>query len=323
MGRQFDHSGEICGDYVVNKIDHKTKTRVYWEAQCVYCGRKRICRSDVFGNEERMKCPCQRTGNQNYQEEKLIGNVYGQLTVIEMDEESKNHVFYPNSKNHKSKWICKCSCGKITTVSQTHLITGHTKTCGSAKNHLYGKYVNDLTGNKYGLLQVIQRAENLIYNNESYVAWKCRCECGNVVTVAGTNLKNGTTKSCGCTNSIGEALILRYCLQNSLLYKRSARFEGCRDKYPLPFDFVFYNHENDPVLALEFDGIQHYIPQRWSKEISDSIMMNDFYQLQRRDKIKTDFCKNNHIPLIRIPYTQIKNISSLMDFLVSLYNLKG
>ena len=28
--------------------------------------------------------------------------------------------------------------------------------------------------------------------------WRCRCECGNESVVAENNLKNGTTKSCGC-----------------------------------------------------------------------------------------------------------------------------
>lgn len=28
--------------------------------------------------------------------------------------------------------------------------------------------------------------------------WRCRCECGNESVIAENNLKNGTTKSCGC-----------------------------------------------------------------------------------------------------------------------------
>lgn len=28
--------------------------------------------------------------------------------------------------------------------------------------------------------------------------WKCKCDCGNIITVRGTNLRNGKTKSCGC-----------------------------------------------------------------------------------------------------------------------------
>lgn len=30
--------------------------------------------------------------------------------------------------------------------------------------------------------------------------WKCKCECGNIITIYGMSLKKGVTKSCGCLN---------------------------------------------------------------------------------------------------------------------------
>ena len=52
----------------------------------------------------------------------------------------------------------------------------------------------DLTGQKFGRLTVIKRAEN----KGKRVAWLCKCECGNEIVIIGSNLKNGSTKSCGC-----------------------------------------------------------------------------------------------------------------------------
>lgn len=52
----------------------------------------------------------------------------------------------------------------------------------------------DETGNHYGRLTVITRAENK--NGQAY--WKCKCECGNVITTRGTSLRKGITLSCGC-----------------------------------------------------------------------------------------------------------------------------
>ena len=51
-------------------------------------------------------------------------------------------------------------------------------------------------GDKFGKLTVIARD----LDNQEYgrLAWKCKCDCGNIVTIRGKELKNGNTKSCGC-----------------------------------------------------------------------------------------------------------------------------
>lgn len=64
-------------------------------------------------------------------------------------------------------------------------------------------------GNKYGLLTVIDRAEN---NKNGRARWTCQCDCGNKIDVLGVTLRNGATQSCGClqkerasmSNSISE-----------------------------------------------------------------------------------------------------------------------
>jgi len=54
----------------------------------------------------------------------------------------------------------------------------------------------DLTGQKFGRLTVIERAPNK--NQKTY--WVCECNCGSnkEVVVWATSLKNGDIKSCGC-----------------------------------------------------------------------------------------------------------------------------
>lgn len=53
----------------------------------------------------------------------------------------------------------------------------------------------DLTGKVFGLLTVIERANNIIHRN---AFWRCRCQCGNIVFVSGTNLRQSYTTDCGC-----------------------------------------------------------------------------------------------------------------------------
>lgn len=53
----------------------------------------------------------------------------------------------------------------------------------------------DLTGQTFGYLTVIERAENSLSGK---VRWRCKCKCGKEAIVNGSNLRNGNTKSCGC-----------------------------------------------------------------------------------------------------------------------------
>ena len=57
----------------------------------------------------------------------------------------------------------------------------------------------DLTGKIIGRLEVVERAEDYI-SPKGYrsIRWKCKCKCGNIVTVRYSDIKSGRTLSCGC-----------------------------------------------------------------------------------------------------------------------------
>lgn len=52
----------------------------------------------------------------------------------------------------------------------------------------------DLTGQRFGKLTVVSRAENIGQS----AAWKCVCDCGNTKNIRQYSLTSGNTKSCGC-----------------------------------------------------------------------------------------------------------------------------
>lgn len=64
-----------------------------------------------------------------------------------------------------------------------------------------GKF-KDLTGQRFGRLVALKRGENWYRKNGvPEVRWECICDCGNKVVVRTSNLKSGTTTSCGCYSS--------------------------------------------------------------------------------------------------------------------------
>ena len=55
--------------------------------------------------------------------------------------------------------------------------------------------------------------------------------------------------------------------------------------------------------------MQHYEPIKWLHGRSD---YNFEYQ-QLKDSIKNEYCNNNNIPLLRIPYTEMNSIEKIIS----------
>lgn len=57
----------------------------------------------------------------------------------------------------------------------------------------------DLSGQKFGYLTVVERdVEHRRPNGKTRTYWRCKCDCGNDVTVAADALRRGDQVSCGC-----------------------------------------------------------------------------------------------------------------------------
>lgn len=84
--------------------------------------------------------------------------------------------------------------------------------------------IKDLTGQKFALLTVLNKAESV--NGKAY--WNCVCECGNKTTVSGTNLRSGSVKSCGCLKHKTKKT---HHLSNTRLYRIwNAIIQRCNNK---------------------------------------------------------------------------------------------
>lgn len=58
----------------------------------------------------------------------------------------------------------------------------------------------DLTGMKFGRLEVINEAEPIWIGKQKQTMWNCRCECGTMIKARTGALSSGNTQSCGCLN---------------------------------------------------------------------------------------------------------------------------
>lgn len=227
----------------------------------------------------------------------LTGLKFGKLTVL-----------YPTDERNASgciKWMCQCECGKQKTIAGTDLKSGKIKSCGCLSKECLslGRKANDLTGKVFGKLTAIKRIEDKVFSSDRIATqWLCECECGNEIKVLTSNLTTGNTQSCGLcgNNSHGNIKIAKILDENNISYEREKRFNSCKDKTQLPFDFYINNQ-----YLIEYDGKQHY---------RDNLLYSS-EDIKKHDEIKNKWCKENNIPLIRIPYTQYDNLT-LEDLLL-------
>ena len=64
-------------------------------------------------------------------------------------------------------------------------------------NNMSTKFI-DLTGKRFKMLVVVKKLDN---DNRNRIMWKCLCDCGRTHLVLGHSLRNGETKSCGCSSN--------------------------------------------------------------------------------------------------------------------------
>lgn len=95
-----------------------------------------------------------------------------------------------------------------------------------------------------------------------------------------------------CSESKGEREIRQLLDSNEIVYESQMIFDGCFDIKPLPFDFYLPEYN----LCIEYDGEQHYRPIEYFGG------QKAFELRKKHDQIKNEYCKNNNIRLVRIPY---------------------
>ena len=122
--------------------------------------------------------------------------------------------------------------------------------------------------------------------------------------------KNCTGKFVG---SAGEFRIVKILNELKVDYQYDKSYRGVRDKGLLRFDFVL-NPDSDNPAIIEFDGEQHFQVVRWGRQ-SQAQAQKAYDNTIRRDKIKNDFCDDNDICMIRIPFHEKDNIENMVkDF---------
>lgn len=200
--------------------------------------------------------------------------------------------------------------------------------------------VQDLTGQKFNHLKVIERGENRV-NSKGHITirWWCECDCGNPnrVLVDAPHLKDGHTKSCGCllekrkvTNKNPIVNNQKYCsichrkLDIKDFYKSKSSSDGysnyCKDCNSKPVKARFVQYQYGALSRnLEFNlTLDDFIsitkqPCYYCNTYYDEYLNEPFNGVDRIDSSK-GYSLNNCVPCCKL-CNQMKMDSTEEEFL--------
>lgn len=271
------------------KTDKKdNRGRFLWEFKCD-CGKTVYnLASNVFSGKV-SSCGClkkdvaARTGSiTGKRHNDLTNKRFGKLLVVKETDK--------RDSSGSIIWECKCDCGNTTYTSTSNLNTG-TKSCGCLKSEIVSQKMSvDITNQRFGKL--IAKYPTNKRSGEG-ILWYCECDCGSYKLASARSLRRLHTISCGCVKSKGEVLVREILSNNNISFIEQKTFKNCVNPntgYKLRFDFYLPDYN----CCIEYDGIQHFEKTFYSH---DNLEDRHF-----RDKVKDEYCKVNHIQLIRINY---------------------
>jgi hypothetical protein len=215
------------------------------------------------------------------------------------------------SINTRAKSRVRITCpdhGPFTQIIANHLNNMGCLKCGGKEKYTLTSFVEKAQiahGGKYDYSSVI-------WDESTSAKTKVTIMC----TIHGIfkQTVDGHTRGQGCPvckSSKGEVAIASWLAESNISYSPEHTFVDCRNPATgrkLPFDFYLPEYNT----CIEFHGKQHYEPVKFSGTTTTDCAMANLKSSQIRDSIKEQYCKQNNIRLIIIPYTDITRIDLIL-----------
>jgi hypothetical protein len=271
---------EVIGTYKKSSSKLKMKHNI--------CNHTYEVKPNNFLNGRR--CPKCFKRNDKKSHEKFVEEVFNLV--------SNEYEVLSEYKNSKTKIKMKHNiCGTVYNVHPVSFLGG----CRCPKcaknmkktNDIFKKEIHDIVEDEYEVLEdYINDATKIKFRHNL---------CGHEWNISPNSFLKGTRcPFCNCSK--GEKKIKDFFDKNNVDYLPQYKFDDCKNKFSLPFDFAVIDKQNNLMCLIEYDGIQHFEPV---KHFGGN---ERFEVLKFLDSIKNEYCFINNIPLLRIPYWKFDNI---------------
>lgn len=205
------------------------------------------------------------------------------------------------SAKDKIEIVCR-NHGSFFQIADTHLSGAGCQKCTlemlhSEKQKCTEEYIEDA---KKVHKDIYDYSQTIYVNSKSKVDIICK-KHGKFSKIATSHLMG---EGCPiCKTSKGESKIYSFLSNINIKYITQHKFKECRYIRQLKFDFYLPEYN----ICIEYDGIQHYKP------VDVFGGEEDHKKVLMYDSIKTKYCQENNIKLIRIKYTEFDKIEEILS----------
>ena len=150
--------------------------------------------------------------------------------------------------------------------------------------------MREKTGEEYEVLQFQSWHKQVLFRHKCGFIWK--------QNFAGFFQSRGCPK-CYRNKSKGEQIIEKWLVEHKICFEAQKTLEAPLKRYKFDFYLPDYN------LAIEYQGEQHYKDK--------SAIWEGLSEVQKRDKIKKNYCQEKGIELFEICYLDIQKIPEILS----------
>lgn len=301
LNRDNSHNGIKKYTYeqvkeIVNKTNNTLCSKEYINGKTkldIYCNECKTIYQMTFYNFNVLKQGCQ---NCYIKTRKLPKDTFKEYV------ESRGDILLEEYTDSRTK--IKIQCGKCNIIYD---ITGNSyrngsgcQPCGIDRTRLSYEDVKnriEYYGDKLLSLEYINQNSSL------------QIQCGNCNQIFEKSLSSGGgyqpfCKFCNSTKL--EKQMMTYLKNKNIEFINQKMYKDCLSEKNCQFRFDFYLPSDNVII--EADGEQHFKPLRFRSK--DYNIQEWFKIIQERDKIKTKYCIDNNIKIIRISYKEINDKNS-------------
>lgn len=251
------------------------------------------------------RCP-KCANNTKYTNEEFKKHIYDlvgdEYTVISKYIDAKSKIKLRHNFSECNYNIYDTTPDKFNHGVRCYVCTKRRQTQESIKTHQqFCDDVVNLVGSEYTII-------GKYINSKTKIKLKHNV-CNTIYEVAPAKFLYGN-RCPVCNESKGEQRIRNYLNGNNIKFSKEYEFVdliGLGGGY-LKYDFaIFYKEFSKPLILIEYQGIQHYeLIGKWISE-------QQFNKQKLHDQMKRDYCINNNIKLLEIPYWDFDNVESILE----------